>query len=181
MIARGVDRRRIFVDDDDYRTYVRLLGVVARRQGWNILCYCLMPNHVHVLIETPEPNLANGMQWLQARYARAFNDRYARTGHLFETRYKSPLVNTQDEFVRTLGYIVVNPVDAVLSPNARDWPWGSHATIAGGGRPTWLAHERALELLDSATGLDCYDALVDARESALSRSAPRVNRAAAAA
>jgi REP element-mobilizing transposase RayT len=65
VIARGVDRRRIFADSEDYETYMRLLATVTRRQGWHLLCYCLIPNHVHLMIETPETNLANGMQWVR--------------------------------------------------------------------------------------------------------------------
>src|SRR3954464_10924514 len=84
VMARGADRRRIFVDDDDYRAYTRLLATVTRRQEWRLLCYCLMPNHVHLLIEVPETNLGNGMQWLQSRYALEFNARHHRSGHLYE-------------------------------------------------------------------------------------------------
>src|SRR3954452_6470265 len=84
VTARGVDRRRIFVDDQDYETYTRLLAGVVERQGWYLLSYCLMPNHVQLLIETPDPNLGNGMQWLHSRYALAFNLRHARSGHLSE-------------------------------------------------------------------------------------------------
>src|ERR1051325_6327587 len=94
--ARGVDRRRTFVDDEDYETYTKWLATVVRRQGWHLLCFCLMPNHVHLLVETPETNLGNGMQLLHGQYALAFNRRHDRTGHLFETRYKSPLVNSDE-------------------------------------------------------------------------------------
>src|SRR2546423_11038050 len=87
VMARGVDGRRIFVDDHDYERYTGLLGDVVRRQGWHLLCYCLMPNHVHLMIETPEATLANGMQWLHSRYALAFNRRHGRKGHLFEAPY----------------------------------------------------------------------------------------------
>src|SRR3954462_10792595 len=90
VMARGADRRRIFVDDEDYRAYIRLLATVVRRQGWNLLCYCLMPNHVHLLIETTEANLGNGMQWLQSRYALEFNARHHRVGALYEARFRSP-------------------------------------------------------------------------------------------
>jgi REP-associated tyrosine transposase len=161
VVARGVDRRRIFVDDEDYETYTGFLGTVVRRQGWNLLCYCLMPNHVHLLIETPETNLANGMQWLHARYALAFNRRHERKGHLFEAPYKSPMVECEEDFVRAVGYIVVNPVAAVLCKRSREWPWGSDAAVTANGRiPRWLAHELLLEKLEAMTGLDCYADLV---------------------
>jgi REP element-mobilizing transposase RayT len=163
VVARGVDRRRIFVDDDDYRTYTGLLGTVIVRQGWHLLCYCLMPNHVHLLIETPETNLGNGIQWLHGRYARAFNKRHDRVGHLFEAPYKSPIV-TEETLVRTVGYIVANPMAASLCKGAADWPWGSHRAVAHDEPPEWLAHARLLEQLEDAAGFRCYGDLVTARE-----------------
>src|SRR4051812_11393786 len=96
VIARGVERRRIFVDDDDYERYTRLLASVVRQKGWLLLCHCLMPNHVHLMIEIPEPNLASGMQWLHSRYALYFNERHGRDGHLFGARFKSPRVETEE-------------------------------------------------------------------------------------
>lgn len=161
VIGRGVDRRRIFVDDDDYRTYTRLLATVARRQGWHLLCYCLMPNHIHLMIETPETNLGNWMQWLHSRYALAFNERHHREGHLFEARYKSPKIRSDAAFIRLVGYIVVNPLAARLCKRAHDWPWGSHAAVASSGRgPVWLAHRRLVDSLEAITGARCYPELV---------------------
>ena len=178
VMSRGVDRRHIFVDHEDYETYTRLLAAVTQRQGWHLLCYCLMPNHVHLLIETPETNLANGMQLLHGRYARAFNIRHVRTGHLFEAPYKSPPVD-EDGLVRTVGYIVANPVTAVLCRTAEEWPWGSHALLETA--PNWLAHGRLLDRLEEATGMRCYDDLVEARirseQFALSGSLDRVSNA----
>ena len=163
VVARGVDRRRIFVDEEDYRTYTRLLALVVERQGWRLLCYCLMPNHVHLLIEITDANLSNGMQWLHGIYARYFNDRHERVGHLFEAPFKSPIV-TDETLVRTVGYVVVNPLDAALCKRAREWPWCSHASVADGLRPEWLAHERLLDRLEEAAGFKCYGDLVEARE-----------------
>jgi len=162
VVARGVDRRRIFVDDEDYQTYTRLLAMAVMRQGWYLLSYCLMPNHVHLLIETPDTNLANGMQWLQSRYALAFNERHHRSGHLFEAPYKSPVITTDEALVRTVGYIVVNPVAAVLCKRADEWKWGSHHVIAESTRfvPRWLAHGRLVDQLEDITGARCYDELV---------------------
>jgi putative transposase len=161
VMARGVDRRRTFVDDADYETYTRLLATATRRQGWNLLCYCLMPNHVHLMVETPETNLGNGMQWLQSLYARVFNDRHRRSGHLFEARFKSPVVDTDEAFLRLVGYIVANPVAAGLSKRAIDWPWGSHAAfVSDGAAPAWLAHKRLVDRLEEITSSRCYSELV---------------------
>lgn len=162
VIARGVDRRRIFVDGDDYETYTRLLQAVQKRQGWNVLCFCLMPNHVHHLIETPEANLANGIQWIHGLYARHFNVRHDRKGHLFEAPYKSPMITSEAALVRTVGYIVVNPVAAALSRSAGEWPWASHPEP----RPTWVAHDLLQSRLEAITGRRCYDELIGLHERA---------------
>jgi REP element-mobilizing transposase RayT len=167
VIARGVDRRRIFVDDEDFALYTRLLATVTERQGWHLLCYCLMPNHVHLVIETPDTNLGNGMQWLHGRYARAFNARHRRSGHLFETRYKSPVVRDGDAFVTTVAYIVLNPVAAALCNGASGWRWSSHGVLSAGDEPSWIAHARLGDRFEEITGSRSYPELVAGRERAL--------------
>ena len=161
VVARGVDRSRIFVDDEDYETYTRLLATVTRRQGWHLLCYCLMPNHVHLMIETPETNLGNGMQWLHSIYALAFNDRHHRDGHRFEAPYKASFVNTDGAYVRTIAYIAANPVAAALCKRASEWRFGSHAVVSSNcSAPAWLAHRRLISRLEGITSSDCYAELV---------------------
>jgi REP element-mobilizing transposase RayT len=159
-MARGVNRQRIFVDDEDYERYLRLLGWTVVHYGWHLLAYCLMPNHVHLLIETPKANLARGMQWLQGMYAQTFNDRHVRLGPLYQGRYRTPLPLDEAGLVRVTGYIVANPVVAKLCKSPVKWRWGSHARIAADRRPRWLAHARLLDRLEAATGSRCYDQLV---------------------
>jgi REP element-mobilizing transposase RayT len=158
VMARGVDRRRIFVDAEDCELYTRLLCHVTQRQGWRLMAYCLMPNHVHLMIETPEPNLGNGVQWLHGRYARAFNIRHARSGHLFEAPYKSPLITTGAGFVRTVRYIVRNPLAAQLCREVGEWEWSSHREP----RPPWVAHNRLTDRLSEIIGAPAYEDLVRA-------------------
>lgn len=161
VMARGVNRQTIFVDHEDYEAYTALLASVVVRQGWHLLCYCLMPNHVHLLIETPETNLGQGMHRIQGLYATYFNKRYSRDGHLYRNRFKSPLVQSDEAFVRLAGYIPVNPVTAGLRVRAQDWPWGSHHLLSGpDGGPPWLAHRRLVERLEAMTGSRCYPELV---------------------
>jgi putative transposase len=161
VYGRGVDRRRIFVDEVDYQAYVDALENVVLRQGWHLLSFCLMPNHVHLLVETPQTNLGAGMQRLHSRHALAFNHRHKRTGHLFENRFKAAKVRTDERLVRLAGYIPANPVVARLCDRARDWPWGSDAMVAGSEPvPEWLAHAHLLDRLQQATSLHCYPELV---------------------
>src|SRR5687768_8730792 len=87
VYARGNDRRRIFLDDEDRRRYLALLAAVTSHRRWLTMAYCLMDNHVHLLIETLEPNLGRGMHRLQGGFAQWFNKRHGTTGHVFERRY----------------------------------------------------------------------------------------------
>ncbi len=165
VFARGVDRRRIFLDDDDRRLYLHLLGGVSRRQGWSCLAYCLMTNHVHVLVQTHEPNLGAGMRRLHGTYAQAFNERYARTGHLFERRFNDRPVTTIRSIAVVSAYIAANPVAAGLAPTPDAFGWSSHATIAAGTAPSWLDVDQLEALLSSegGSGTERYLAALAAR------------------
>jgi REP element-mobilizing transposase RayT len=123
--ARSVDRWALFVDDVDYAHYVTLLERTVERFGWTLLSFCLMPNHVHLLVELREPNLAKGMHWLQSKYVRWFNDRHGRTGRLFEDRYKARLVEDELYFLTVAIYIERNPVKAALCERPDAWRWSS--------------------------------------------------------
>jgi putative transposase len=123
VVARGHNRALIFHSDADRREYLRLLTAATERKGWVLLAYCLMPNHVHLLIETPQPNLASGMQWFHGLYGRYFNDRYERVGQVFQGRYKSVRQETDAQFERVRVYIALNPVAAGLVHPGRSYPW----------------------------------------------------------
>jgi putative transposase len=135
---RGNDRRPIYVDDQDYRRYVDRLAATVARHGWRCLAYCLMPNHMHLLVETPQPNLGKGMQMLHGEYGAEFNRRHGRDGHVFGGRFKASLIRTSARFVEMVGYIALNPVAAQLCRRPEDWPWSSHVATVSGPPPTWL-------------------------------------------
>jgi putative transposase len=139
IYARGVDRCAIFRDDDDRHLYLDLLGYVVRRFKWQCLAYCLMTNHVHLLIRTAEPTMGRGMHHLHSFYAHDFNQKYGRVGHLFQDRYGSNRIWTPGAFRRTLEYITANPVTAGICRNPAEWPWCSHAALASSDAPQWLA------------------------------------------
>jgi REP element-mobilizing transposase RayT len=112
VFARGNDRRVIYRDDSDRQTYLRLLARAVTQFRWGVLAYCLMPNHVHLLIETPLANLGAGMRWLHGLYAREFNDRHGRSGHVFQGRYGSVRVKSDEQLWGVAAYIAMNPVEA---------------------------------------------------------------------
>lgn len=147
VFARGNGRQDIFRGDADRRLYLLLLGQVVVRQRWSCLAYCLMDNHVHLLIETPEPNLASGMQRLHSLYAQTFNKRYGGCGHVFQGRFGAMRVKTDEQLLTVARYIALNPVEAGLCGRPGDWAWSSHAAVIGGGGPEWLDVQRLLSYL----------------------------------
>ena len=150
--ARGNDRRRIFFDDGDRRAYLELLGYVARTRSWRVLAYCLMNNHVHLVVETPAANLGNGMQVLHGQYGRDLNDRRGRSGHVFQGRYGARLLDTDEALWGAVAYVVRNPVEAGLCERPEDWPWSSHAATLAGRAPGWLGTQRLLEHFEEVGG-----------------------------
>jgi REP element-mobilizing transposase RayT len=145
VYARGNDGCHVYRDDLDRTRYLRLLGTVVAHRGWRCLAYCLMTTHVHLLVETPEPNLAVGMHQLHGEFVRAFNKRHGRSGHLFQGRYGSVLVRDDAQLWTTVAYIAANPVEAGICGSAADWRWSSHGAVVGEAvPPPWLDVERLL-------------------------------------
>jgi REP element-mobilizing transposase RayT len=144
VFARGNRKQTIFLDHRDYRLYLALLGGVVVAKKWRVLAYCLMPNHLHLLIETPDAGLAAGMQQLHGLYARLFNDRHGHVGHLFQGRYGSKLVRDDLQLRAVARYIALNPVDAGLVEHPADWTWNSYMPTINRDGPRWLDADRLL-------------------------------------
>jgi putative transposase len=130
--SRGVEKRPIFdVIAGDRAFFLALLEQTVLRHKWLCHAYCLMGNHFHLAVETPEANLAAGMQYLKSRYAIWFNDVCGREGALFERRYFSELAETEAHAYELIRYIALNPVRARLCAHPREWPWGSYPALVG--------------------------------------------------
>src|SRR5712691_10295212 len=112
VTSRGNARQKIFLDAQDRHLFLDVFGEEVAQQGWRCYAYCLMDNHYHLLIETPEPNLVAGMRRLNGVYTQAFNRRHGRVGHLFQGRYKSILIDKDSYGLELSRYIVLNPLRA---------------------------------------------------------------------
>ena len=158
--ARGNGKQRIYLNDRDRVAYLRLLAHAVRKHGWRCLAYSQMENHVHLLIETPRPNLGVGMDSLQGTYAQGFNRRHGRTGHLFQGPYGAVRVRSDAQLWMVLRYIAMNPVEAGLCARPEQWRWSSF-----GRRDAWVDRERLLEYLGAAGGdpYDRYDELLEVK------------------
>jgi putative transposase len=146
-------REDICLDDTDRAMFLGVLAEVINRFDWHCHAYCLMGNHYHLLIETPEPNLSKGMRQLNGVYTQRFNRRHGRVGHVFQGRYKAILVE-RDSYLKELArYVVLNPVRAKRVQHPGEWPWSSYAMTAGKAvSPVWLSTEWLLGQIWSAAG-----------------------------
>jgi putative transposase len=152
VTSRGNERRPIFRTDRDRTTFLRLLGEAAARFGWSVTAYVLMTNHFHLVIQTPQPNLSRGMQWLNGTYAGWFNHAHKRCGHLFQGRFHAILIEKETYFAEVLRYIVLNPVRAKMVEGPEDYRWSSYRATAGlEARPAWLDLASALQMFGPET------------------------------
>lgn len=150
LTSRGNARQRIARDDVDRGRFLGILGQVVDRFGWLCHAYCLMPNHYHLLVETPQPNLSRGMRQLNGLYTQAINRRHRRVGHVFQGRFKAILVEKDAHLLELCRYVVLNPVRARLVSQPRQWRWSSYrATANEADEPTWLSTDWILRQFGS--------------------------------
>jgi REP-associated tyrosine transposase len=127
VTTRGNARQQIFFDDADYRLFIAIVRNVAADFEWLLHTYCVMPNHYHLVVESPLP-LPRAMHLINGRYARRFNLRYGRTGHVWEGPYDATPVESDEHFTEACRYIADNPVRAGLCATGADWPWSGGDT-----------------------------------------------------
>jgi REP element-mobilizing transposase RayT len=132
-MARGNERKPVFRDDRDREEYLIRLARYRRKFRFQLLAYCLMPNHVHLAIRRSDQPLSRAMLSLQSSYAHWFNRRHERVGHLFEGRYKAVLVQEERYLFAMIGYIHMNPVRAGIVQRSEAFPWSSDRSLFGGG------------------------------------------------
>ena len=145
VTSRGDRREDIYEDNVDRQRYLDVFEEVIKQFNWICYAYCLMDNHYHLLIQTPEGNLSKGMRQLNGIYTQAYNRRHNKTGHLFQGRYKAILVDEDAYLLELSRYIVLNPVKAHMVKQAKHWKWSSYcATIGRESIPQWLSADHLL-------------------------------------
>jgi REP element-mobilizing transposase RayT len=128
---RGINRQRIFEEDTDYYQFLEILESVKKRSGFSLYAYCLMDNHVHLLIKENAEPISTIVKRLGARYVFWYNRKYKRCGHLFQDRYKSDAIEDDAHFIVVLRYILQNPVRAGICGRADEYKWCSLGSATG--------------------------------------------------
>jgi REP element-mobilizing transposase RayT len=155
-MCRGNRKEDIFRDHLDRATFLRTLSEACGQTGWIVHSYVLMSNHYHFLIETPEPNLSDGMRWFQGTHAQRFSVRHGVVGHVFQGRYKAPLIEDDEpSYFRVVSsYIHLNPARALLlnsnRPVLAQYKWSSFSYYIQppSKRPDWLEVSEVLRSFD---------------------------------
>ena len=156
VMLRGNNGQKIFYEDQDKWILMSFIQKSLFKCDAIAHAYCLMPNHIHLVIQVNDISISNFMQYLECRYVKYFNQKYQRYGHLFQGRFKSILVNVDDYFLVLIRYIHQNPLRANLISSIDEFWWSSHCDYIGRGKSTWISQDLTRSLLgedDRATFL----------------------------
>ena len=135
ITSRGNEKKAVYKDGMDRETFLDTLFQVNKRYNWICHAYCLMNNHYHLIIETPDGNLSAGMRQLNGVYTQTFNKRHKRVGHLFQGRYKAILIQKDSHLLEVSRYVVLNPVRAKAAERPELWKWSSYQATGGKEKP----------------------------------------------
>ena len=126
IMVRGNQKQITFIEEEDFAKYLDLLRHYKREYGFKLYGYCLMPNHVHLILEVEDGiDLSKIMQGLNQAYTLWFNKKYAKVGHLWQGRYKSMVIQKNKYMLDCLEYVELNPIRANISKSPFDYPWSS--------------------------------------------------------
>jgi REP element-mobilizing transposase RayT len=131
VMSRGSLKQKIFLDNGDRLNFTEKLSEVVASYEWSCYAYCLIGNHFHLLLETPQANISSGMHMLNSDYCDYFKRKYDSVGHVLQGRYRSPLVDNEAYLMAIIRYIAINPVEAGLVSEQGQWRWSSYRAISG--------------------------------------------------
>ena len=148
VTSRGKEQEEIFTDDTDRQQWLEVFSSVCCRMNWRCYGYCLMDSHYHIIIETPQANLARGMRQLNGVYTQKTNRRHHRSGQIYQGRYKAIIFHKEKYLLEVCRHVALNPVRAELVTKSRDWAWSSYLATSGEAQaPEWLYTKTVLTIL----------------------------------
>mgnify|MGYP003804015325 FL=1 len=160
VVLRGINKQTIFEDEEDNEMFLVTVNQYRKQSGYLLLAYCLMGNHIHLLMKTGSEELGQIFRRIGASYVYWYNRKYERTGHLFQDRYKSEAVETDAYLFAVLRYVHQNPLKAGLVKNLEDYPYSSFAEYLGLNDENYVDKDFVLSLFHE----DRAQAIVDFRE-----------------
>ncbi len=132
VLNRGNGGQEVFHKDQDYESFIDLMKEAKVRHTLKILAYCLMPNHFHIVaVPARAEELSKGTQWLMTSHVRRYHRHYGSSGHIWQGRFKSFIIQSDNHLLTVLRYVEGNPGRAGLVNSAKDWPWSSHREAIG--------------------------------------------------
>jgi putative transposase len=168
VMNRGRRGEAVFLDDQDYTVFIDFLKETCHMWGIGVAAYCLMSNHYHLLMQTPQGNLDRCMRHINGIYTQRFNRRHKTDGQLFRGRYKAMLVDADNYLLKLVKFIHRNPLRAGIVAKVGDYPWSSHRQyVSPANKGTWLYKEFVLSILEKnkALQLKTYNAFVNQQDS----------------
>jgi putative transposase len=165
VFNRGNRKQPIFLSDNDRALFLELVRKTALRRRWAVHGYCLMENHYHLVLETPEPDLSAGMQRINSEYAQRFNSGYGFIGHLFQGRFQAVHVESDGHLLELSRYLAVNPVRAGLCVTPALWPWSGYSEILSSSPQPLVSAKRVLSFFgpDHDQAVRAFRNFVEAR------------------
>ena len=155
VMNRGGGRRPIFVDDGDRQTFMSMLGDACPRFGVEVLAYCLLRNHYHLVLRRRDGDISRAMQHLGGRYTAAFNRRHDTDGPLFRGRFKAVAIDDDRQLIAAVAYVHANVYDIGPAANPRTHPWSSHPIYIGRApKARWFDTSLVLSLMNGPASLD---------------------------
>ena len=147
VMNRGHSRRHLFLSDKHKSMFLNYLDLTVERFGIQVHAFCLMGNHYHLLVHTPEDNLSTAIQFLNGSYAKEFNRLRNRDGFVFKGRFKSIMIDTPKYLANVWRYIHLNPIEGKLCERPYDYPWSSYSSYLEYSEFSWLETEHLKNLI----------------------------------
>ncbi len=142
VIKRGNNREAVFLENEDYSHYLNCIQRYKKKYEFKLFAFCLMPNHVHMLIKVTDcGTISKIMQSLTVAHIRYYNEKYNRVGHVWQGRFKSPIVSDDKYFLKAMTYIEQNPLRANLVNQVRNYPWSSYKLNCSAERSSFVDRE----------------------------------------
>lgn len=165
VTARGNRKSNIFKEEEDFRTYLTILedAIEYFNGQYEIMCYCLMDNHVHILLKTKIKHIKYFISRLNSIYAKFFNNKYNYLGHLYQKRYFSELIRSDLQILETSRYIHLNPIKANMVKKPDEYKWSSYSMYIGKEKERLINSQKILAYFKKDNQRELYRKFVESR------------------